>query len=268
MIRVYEDHFEFNGKRVSYNDIEIIKYKENMSTTTNGITTRGKYKAGYTFVLSDGEKIKLKCGRSTLLRDVSDETKHTVDAFVSVIWKTVVKSVAQRACGQIRDGSTLNIAGLSINSSEAKGEKNTLVNADNYGKYKFSVDHIHVISKSGEELFSAKVTVDNADLLPYVLDSLFSTNIDGPKDTGIPEMPKPFFQVYGSLVIFGSILLLIFIVGLIYNILDGDGFFSILRAFIEVLIGVIPVLLITQLIWWIIIKINDWDAASFWIFIY
>jgi hypothetical protein len=190
-----------------------------------------------------------------------------VDKFINAVFNNIVKAVAKRALNQISDGSTLNIAGLFVNSGEARRGDNILISKDNYGKCEFPGDSLVVLSKSGEELFRVSETANNVDVLPYVLNSLFVTNMDGQKDVEIPEVPKPLFQVYGFWIIFGASLLLILICGLCYHISDGDGLLSILGALGWVLKGAIPALLISQLIWWIIVRANAWDM-SFWFWVY
>jgi len=75
----------------------------------------------------------------------------------------------------------------------------------------------------------------------------------------IPEIPRSFFQKYGFWIIFGTLLLLIFIFGIKTEGIKG--------AIYLVFKGAIPVLIITQLIWWIIVAINGWDISG-WFFIW
>ena len=166
-LRLFEDHLEFDKNKILYNDIEIIRYSSNTYSyaDTSGCSS-SSYFVEYTFVLSNGDKHKIKCGGSNFFSaTVDDETKLAVNTFVNVVYTNVARSVAQRAYNQISNGDELNIAGLTVNSDEAIGKNNTPINIYNYGKCEFSGENIRIISKNGEELFRVKQTEDNADLL-------------------------------------------------------------------------------------------------------
>jgi len=251
-VRFYDDRLVFDGDHIMYNDIEAIRY--------NFGTGQNTYWVRYDLILANGERVRLQSGRR--FGNVNDEIIERVQTFVSVFYRNVVVAVAQRAIGQIRDGATLNIGGITVSSYEAIRGDN-VINIENYSRTEFFGNQVRVISVTGRELARVSRAADNAYLLRGVLNNFF-TSEDRPD---IEEEPISFFQEHGYNIIWGVFMLIIIILSIFACITDNRGFFSsIYVVFVNFLKGVIPALALTQLIWWIITSINGWPMDSWFIF--
>jgi len=184
-IRFFDDHLELNNQSIRYDELEML--------ATNGISTRHTYigipvgrsfDGGVVFKTGNGKTAKIVMNSMTLfgipiIRNPRKNEKLYPPLF-DAIYSIVAKSMAQKYIDMIKGGTTVEVAGLTINSSEAvskaKSEKKiTVINKENYGECRITgIYSIVVHDKPGEILWIPSIWSNkNILLLPYILDAIF-----------------------------------------------------------------------------------------------
>ena len=98
-------------------------------------------------------------------------------ALFSPMYKYVAKAMARNVLDAIRQGATVNVAGLDINNEGANGMRlikgAVIVNRTNFGGCGLDGYNVRIVGKDGKKLFAVSDDYGNALLLPYILGSLF-----------------------------------------------------------------------------------------------
>lgn len=118
--KFYADKAIINGETVSYADVDVI----NMYGSTTTYSFFYANFSGYVKLkLRDGRKLKWKTGGAAFLGLGSYKTKKQLFAgMYDVSMKTLVKARAEAYLNEIRNGATVNIAGVAINSNGIAGK--------------------------------------------------------------------------------------------------------------------------------------------------
>jgi len=183
--RFFNDRVEFNGQSILYNDIETLV--TNGATTIHtyfGIPVARSFDGVVSFKMDSGKTHYINMNAMTIfgipiIRNPRKNEKLYPPLFDAVN-SIVAKSMAQKYIDEIKRGATVEVAGLTIDSSEAiskaKASKlGAVINKENY--HESRIAHIHSVSvydKQGEMLWSSSVwSYKNILLIPYILDAIF-----------------------------------------------------------------------------------------------
>ncbi|HOA80825.1 MAG TPA: hypothetical protein PKK61_07165, partial [Defluviitaleaceae bacterium] len=96
------------------------------------------------------------------------------------IFSIVAKSMAQKYIDMIKEGATVEVAGLAINSTEAKptkkSKKPVIINKDNYRDFEITKgDGVAIYDKPGNLIWqSSFVSNKNAFLIPHIFNAIFA----------------------------------------------------------------------------------------------
>jgi ribosomal protein L40E len=177
--RFFDDHVEFEGYSVRYSDIAIMDTHASASTTYAFIFIWGSFDGWIRFTLMNGQKIKIKVyGFSFWGIGSKGSAKRRFQPLFTAAYQIAAKAMAANALAQIRQGATVNLAGIEINSNGASCKKllkrePIYITRQNFGACGLDGYSVRIVDKNGNKLFSTSDDSPNALLLPYVLTSLF-----------------------------------------------------------------------------------------------
>ena len=114
----YADRMEFKGEVVPYNEVETIRI---FGTSSEGAFFNN-YSAYALFILANGKKVKWNVGGAEIFGIGKAKMKQELyHAMFEVCMETVVKARANRYLEEIRNGKTVTIAKVTINSRDISG---------------------------------------------------------------------------------------------------------------------------------------------------
>ena len=179
LARFYEDHVEFGEHSISYSNIVEMDTSARTSTSTIIIFYQSDFSGRIGFTLRDGQKVNIKVkGFSIYGIGTTRSARKRFQPVFSAAYNVVSKAMAQIAIAQIRQGATINIAGVNINSEGATYKKllkkePVYVSRSNFGACGLDGYNVRIVDKAGNKLLSTSDDNANALMLPYVLTTLF-----------------------------------------------------------------------------------------------
>jgi len=175
----FDDHVEFGGNSIRYSDVAKMDTRATASMTYAFIFIWGSFNGHIRFTLMNGQMVKIKVyGFSFWGIGSKGSAKRRFQSLFSAAYQIAAKAMAANALAQIRQGATINIAGIEINSSGASCKKLLkreliYITKQNFGACGLDGYNVRIVDKSGNKLFAASDDSPNALLLPYVLTTLF-----------------------------------------------------------------------------------------------
>lgn len=187
----FNDHVEFSGQRIMYSEIEELAAGSNGVTihTYVGIPLGRSFDGSFTFKMKSGKKFQIIMNSVSLfgipiIRNPR-KTEKLFPPLFQAVYSIVAQNMAQKYVDLIRGGSTVEVAGLEINSIEAKpkakakakaSKEVAIINKENYRECQITHTYgVVVFDKPGNTLWSSSVWSNkNILLIPYILDAIFS----------------------------------------------------------------------------------------------
>lgn len=176
----YTDRMVFNGETIMYSDIDIV----NMGGSHTTYYALFESFSGYVkFHLKDNRKLKWKVGSFGAfgLGNVKTKSKYyglMLEASIS----TVAKVLAAAYLNQLKLGSTITVAGVTITPDSLTAKqglrlKPTTVSLNDVAYASFDRGNIYVCDEAGKPVFNAvSVSLDNAACLLTIINTLASKN--------------------------------------------------------------------------------------------
>lgn len=186
----FDDHLELKGKSLRYDDIAILMTNGKTTIHTyGGIPVGRSFDGGAQFKMNNGQTFRIIMSAMTvlgipILLKSPRKSEQLYPALHEALNTIVAKYMAQKLIYKIKYGDTVEIAGLIINSYEAKKAKEkgkekekevVVINKENYRESQLSNIYIvTVYDKVGSILWKSSVW-DNKNILlvPYILDGIF-----------------------------------------------------------------------------------------------
>ena len=181
----FSDHLEFNGKSVLYDEIETLETRGGTTVYTYfGIPMGRGFDGGLFLKTSNGKRHSIVMNAVSvfgipLIRNPRKNEK-LYPALFDAVFSIVAKDMAQKCIDLIREGATVEVAGLSISNSgatsKAKSSKEaTVINKENYRECQLTSDYgVAVYDNPGDVLWRSSVWSNKNNLLvPYILDDIF-----------------------------------------------------------------------------------------------
>jgi len=178
--RFFDNHVEFNGKSIRYDDVAIL--------TTNGLTTIHTYigiplgrdfSGGVAFKMISGKTHRMSMSAMSIFgipfggnpRKNEELYFPLLDAVNAII----AKNMAKRYIDSVRTGTAVEIAGLTISNYEAVTKKGAVINKENYHECRITDGSgAAVYDKRGDVLWNSSVWNNkNILLIPHILEALF-----------------------------------------------------------------------------------------------
>ena len=184
--RFFHDHVEFYGKSIRYDEIATLATSNSITVHTYiGIPMGRSYDGTVSLKMNNGKTHIINMNAVAvfgipIIRNPRKSEKlfpPLHDAVISII----AKNMAQKYINEISGGATVEVAGLTVNSSEAtsKSKKGaTVINKENYRECQITCGYgataATVYDKQGDVLWSSSIwSGKNVLLVPYILDSVF-----------------------------------------------------------------------------------------------
>ena len=185
----FDDRVEFNGNVVRYDDIET--FTTNAQTTIHtyvGIPVGRSFDGGVLFKMNNGKTHRIAMRAMTvfgipIMFKSPRKSEKLYPALYEALYEIVAKYMAQKMIYRIRNGETIEISGLIVNSAEARkakikakeAEKVTVITKDNYREsLTLNISVVAVYDKAGDVLWKSSVWRNkNILLVPYILDAIF-----------------------------------------------------------------------------------------------
>ena len=177
--RFYEDRVEFGGHSIRYADVAEMDTSGVTSSMTALIFYQSDFSGRIGFTLRDGRKEKIKVkGFSIYGIGTTRSAKKRFQPLFSAAYNVAARAMAKIALEQIRQGATINIAGMEINSNGATYKKllrkePVYISRHNFGACGLDGYFVRIVDKTGNKLLSTSDDNANALLLPYILTTLF-----------------------------------------------------------------------------------------------
>lgn len=182
----FDDRVEFKGQRIRYDEIETLASTGSITRHTYvGIPLARSFSGGVQFKMSNGKTAQINLNAVSIfgipfVRNPRKNEKLFPPLF-NAVYTIVAKAMAQKYIDQIRGGATVEVAGIVINSEEAKSKaksekKVAVINKENYRECQLTNDYgVAIFDKPGEMLWRSSVWNNkNALLIPYILDAIFA----------------------------------------------------------------------------------------------
>ena len=175
----YDDHLEFDGNSLRYTDITVMDTYAVESTSYAAIVVYGDFDGYIRFTLANGQKTKIKVyGFSLYGIGAKGSAKRRFLPLFNAAYQIVAKAMAANALAQVRQGATINLAGIEITRENAVCKKllkrePIYISKHNFGACGLDGYSVRVLDKGGGKLFATSDDNANALLLPYVLTTLF-----------------------------------------------------------------------------------------------
>lgn len=186
----FNDRVEFSEQKIMYSEIEELTVGSNGVTihTYVGIPLGRSFDASFTFKMKNGKKFQIIMNSVSLfgipiIRNPRKNEKLFPPLFQAV-YSIVAQNMAQKYIDLIRGGATVEVAGLEINSVEAKpkakakakaSKEIAIINKENYRECQITQNcGVAVFDKPGNMLWSSSIWSNkNVLLIPYILDAIF-----------------------------------------------------------------------------------------------
>jgi uncharacterized OB-fold protein len=178
-VNFYDDHLEAEGQRISYDSIAAVDWKQGEHWYFALVIWLSYFSWFIRFTLKNGQVIKIsQFGFSLYSIGTTRRVKKRFSPMFNATNQIVAKAMAHNVLAQIRQGATVNIAGVNINSNGATFQKwnkkeTYSINAQNFGSCDLSFPLVLVVDRQGNKLGSFGAA--NCILLPYVLTTLFGS---------------------------------------------------------------------------------------------
>jgi hypothetical protein len=178
-VRFYDDHLEFGGYNIGYEDISVM---DTYAVETSGyaaIVVYGSFDGFIRFTLYSGEKIKIKIyGFSLYGIGAKRSARKRYPPLFNAAYKIVAKAMADRALAHVMNGETVTLAGMEVSRDSASYKKllrkePVVISKYNFGSCSPDGYSVRVLDKEGKRLFVTSDDSANALLMPYVLGALF-----------------------------------------------------------------------------------------------
>ena len=184
--RFFNDRMEFNEQIIRYDEIETLVTSGGQTTihTYIGIPVGRSFNGGFQFKMNSGKTHKIIMNSMAIfgipvIKNPRKNEKLYLPLF-DAVYSIVAKNAAQKYIDMIRGGATVEVAGLTINSSEATSKakaskKVAVINKENYRECQLTNGYgVSAYDKPGEILWSSSVwSSKNTLLIPYILDAIF-----------------------------------------------------------------------------------------------
>ena len=182
--RFFEDHVEFSGQSMRYDEIATLVTSSAITIHTYfGIPVGRSFNGVVSLKMNNGRTHSIKLNAVAIFGiPIIRNPRKNEELFLplyNAVYSIVARNMAQKYIDAINGGSTVEIAGLTVNSSEAmSASKNAvLINKENYRECHVSHGYgtvATVYDKSGDTLWSSSVWKNkNILLVPYILDAVF-----------------------------------------------------------------------------------------------
>ena len=183
--RFFEDHVEFSGQSMRYDEIVTLATNNSITIHTYfGIPMGRSFNGVISLKMNNGRTHSINMNAMSMfgipiIRNPRKNEK-LFPPLYDAVYSIVARNMAQKYIDSINGGTTVEIAGLNINSSEAISEsKNAvIINKENYRECQISHGHgttvAAVYDKPGDVLWSSSIWKNkNVLLVPYILDAVF-----------------------------------------------------------------------------------------------
>lgn len=183
-VKFYDDHMDYKGNNILYADIDIL--------TTSALSTRmlflgipaGRSFAGaFQFKMNTGKKFTINLSSLSVFgipfHGSPKKNEKLYPPLFDAVNSLVAKSMAQKYIDKINQGETVEVAGLSINSSEAKTtgkmKKTVVISKENYRNCRHTPAYgTEIFDKSGQMICRTSTwSLKNNLLIPYIFDTIF-----------------------------------------------------------------------------------------------
>lgn len=178
------DRVVFNGKCIRYNEIKTLATTS--STTIHTwffIPVARSFDGWVHFKMNNGKTYRINMNSMSIfgIPFIRNPRKNMVfyPPLFDALYSIVAKSMAQKYIDLISGGATVEVAGLTINSLEAKSKatrlkKVNIINKENYHQCQFTNNYgIEVYNKMGVIIWESSWNYKNALLVPYILDAIY-----------------------------------------------------------------------------------------------
>lgn len=183
--RFYADRVEFNDKTVLYSEIEALETRHMVTINRYvGIPLSRAFDGTVFFIMSNGKKQKIDLRAVAMfgipIMNNPQKYEELYPELFEAIFSIVAKSMAQKYIDMIKEGATVEVAGLAINSTEAKptkkSKKPVIINKDNYRDFEITKgDGVAIYDKPGNLIWqSSFVSNKNAFLIPHIFNAIFA----------------------------------------------------------------------------------------------
>jgi len=184
--RFFDDHLEFYGTSISYDEIATLATSNSITIHTVIFIPMGRSFDGMvTFKMNNGKTHNINMNAMSvfgipIIRNPRKNEK-LFPPLYDAVYSIVAKSMAQKYIDEINGGGTVEVTGLTVNSSEAtfKSKKAVaFINKDNYRECQvangYGATVATVYDKQGDTLWSSSIWSNkNVLLIPYILDAVF-----------------------------------------------------------------------------------------------
>ncbi|MCR5369711.1 MAG: zinc-ribbon domain-containing protein [Clostridium sp.] len=177
-VRYFDDHIEFEGISVSYDDIDYAD-EEASTTSARGVVFASHYHGHIEFVLKNGEKRRLKISGSSLYGiGGTGGAKKRFHAIRGPFYDIILPKLAERKALQVERGETVVLGGVYVSPerldvTKALGHKEMQLSREEYGSADLRPYDILIRKKDGSKWTTIYRKTPNANLLPYVLDRVY-----------------------------------------------------------------------------------------------
>jgi len=182
--RFFEDHVEFSGQSMRYDEIATLVTSTAITIHTYfGIPVGRSFNGVVSLKMNNGKTHRINMNAVAVfgIPIISNPRKkeELFPPLYDAVYSIVARNMAQKYIDAINGGSTVEIAGLTVNSSEAMSasKKAVIINKENYRECHVSHGYgtvATVYDKSGDTLWSSSVWKNkNILLVPYILDAVF-----------------------------------------------------------------------------------------------
>ena len=185
-VSFYEDKLTYDGNCIFYKDIAIVEYESTSGSMFGLIVWYATTSMYFKITLYDGTKRKINASGFSLYSIGTTRTsKKLWHPLFATFGQIVVTNIAENILSKIKNGATINIAGLEVNSEFATykqllKKEPIRIDKSNFNgcgrgahNYKYGYPII-VNGKDGKKLFSVSEKDSNALLLPLVLNELYT----------------------------------------------------------------------------------------------
>lgn len=180
----FDDRLEFKGNSIRYDEIEILTATRGNTTinTYVGIPLGRSFQGGVQFKMNNGKTCQINMNSVSLfgIPFIGNPRKNEklCPPIFDAVYSIVAKSMAEKQIDLIRGGATVEIAGMLINSLEAKPKKSkddVVINKENYRDCQLTNDSgVAVFNNIGDKLWRSSIWSNKSVLLlPYIFDAIY-----------------------------------------------------------------------------------------------
>ncbi len=173
----YPDRLIYEGNTIFYEEIDAVS-AGGSTVSSSGLVVTSHFSGHVRFELTDGTKVNLKVGGTSVYGMGS--TKAGKERFLELmraVYQVVCRAVAQRLYNRIRQGETVEVAGILLSEKSASltvGLRKIPVTLtrENFGEAVIKGD-VLIFDKAGKRIVGYMTNVNNAMVLPYLLNTLY-----------------------------------------------------------------------------------------------